>query len=208
MINLAILISGRGSNMESILCALRSGEIKNIRPSVVISNNPDAAGLLIASQKFGIPTEVVIANGLKGWDYDQKIADVLNQYSVMPNNGLVCLAGYMRIVSVELVRQYKMRILNIHPSLLPSFPGLHAQKQAIEYGVKISGCTIHFVDENIDTGPIVLQKSVPVLDSDTEESLSARILEQEHQMYPEAIRLFAEDRIRINRRRISIKDQL
>ena len=192
--------------MEAILDALDSGKIRNIKPSVVISNNPDAAGLRVASQKFGVPTEAVITSGLKGWDYDQKIADVLNQYSVSPHNGLVCLAGYMRIMSINFVRQYKMRILNIHPSLLPSFPGLHAQKQAIEYGVKVSGCTVHFIDENIDTGPILLQKPVAVLDSDTEETLSARILEQEHQIYPEAIRLFSEGKIRINGRKISIED--
>ena len=192
--------------MEAILDALNSGKIRNIKPSVVISNNPDAEGLRIASQKFGVPTEAVITSGLKGWDYDQKIADVLNQYSVSPHNGLVCLAGYMRIMSINFVRQYKMRILNIHPSLLPSFPGLHAQKQAIEYGVKVSGCTVHFIDENIDTGPILLQKPVAVLDSDTEETLSARILEQEHQIYPEAIRLFSDGKIRINGRKISIED--
>ena len=192
--------------MEAILDALNSGKIRNIKPSVVISNNPDAAGLRVASQKFGVPTEAVITSGLKGWDYDQKIADVLNQYSVSPHNGLICLAGYMRIMSINFVRQYKMRILNIHPSLLPSFPGLHAQKQAIEYGVKVSGCTVHFIDENIDTGPILLQKPVAVLDSDTEETLSARILEQEHQIYPEAIRLFSEGKIRINGRKISIED--
>jgi phosphoribosylglycinamide formyltransferase 1 len=128
----------------------------------------------------------------------------LHQHGVTPQLGLVCLAGFMRIISPEFVRRYKMRIMNIHPALLPAFPGLHAQKQALDYGVKITGCTVHFVDEGMDSGPIILQKALPVLQGDNEESLSARILEQEHDLYPEAVRLFCEGRIKIEGRRVSI----
>ena len=204
MVNLGILISGRGSNMDAILAAVKSGEIKNVKPCVVISNKPDAAGLKIASDKYGVPIKVIPANGLKGWDYDQKIVAALQQYGVTSQSDLVCLAGFMRIISAEFVRQYKMKIINIHPALLPSFPGLHAQKQALDYGVRITGCTVHFVDEDVDSGPVILQKAVPVMDGDDEEKLSARILEQEHQLYPEAVRLFGEGRIKVQGRRVSI----
>ena len=205
MLNLGILISGRGSNMDAILSAIKSGRIKNARPCVVISNKPDAAGLKIASEKYGVPTKVVLPNGAKGWDYDQKVVTALQEHGVMPQSGgLVCLAGFMRIISPEFVRHFKMRILNIHPALLPSFPGLHAQKQALDYGARLSGCTVHFVDEGVDSGPVILQRSVPVMDGDTEDSLSARILEQEHQLYPEAVRLFAEGRIKVEGRKVSI----
>lgn len=204
MVNLGILISGRGSNMDAILAAVKSGRIKNVKPCVVISNKPDAAGLKIASEKYGVPTKVIPADGLKGWDYDQKVVAALQQYGVTPESGLVCLAGFMRIISSEFVRQYKMKIINIHPALLPSFPGLHAQKQALDSGVRVTGCTVHFVDEGVDSGPVILQKAVPVLDGDDEEKLSARILEQEHQLYPEAVRLFGEGRIRVQGRRVSV----
>jgi phosphoribosylglycinamide formyltransferase-1 len=204
LINLGILISGRGSNMDAILAAVKSGRIKNVKPSVVISNKPDAAGLKIASEKYGVPTKVIQSDGLKGWDYDQQVVAALQAHGVTPQSGLVCLAGFMRILSPEFVRQYKMSILNIHPALLPSFPGLHAQKQALDYGTKITGCTVHFVDEGVDSGPVILQKAVPVMDGDDEETLSARILEQEHQIYPEAVRLFGEGRIKVQGRRVSI----
>ena len=138
--------------------------------------------------------------------YDRHVEDVLSRYSVTSEDCLICLAGFMRIISPEFVRKYKMRIFNIHPSLLPSFPGLHAQRQAIEYGVKVSGCTVHFVEEGLDSGPILLQRAVSVfVTSDTEESLSARILEQEHILYPEAIRLFCEGKIRFNGQRPSVR---
>jgi phosphoribosylglycinamide formyltransferase 1 len=202
--NLAILISGRGSNMEAILGAIASEKIKNVVPRVVISNKFTAAGLRSASEEFGIPTKVIPDAGLEGWNYDRHVEDVLSQYSVTSEDCLICLAGFMRIISPEFVRKYKMRIFNIHPSLLPSFPGLHAQRQAIEYGVKVSGCTVHFVEEGLDSGPILLQRAVSVLDSDTEESLSARILEQEHILYPEAIRLFCEGKIRFNGRKLLV----
>jgi phosphoribosylglycinamide formyltransferase-1 len=190
--------------MDAILAAAKSGRIKNIKPSVVISNKPDAAGLKIAFEKYHIPTKVIPPNGLKGWDYDQKVVAALQAHGVTPQTGLVCLAGFMRIISPEFVWQYKMRILNIHPALLPSFPGLHAQKQALDAGVRVTGCTVHFVDEGVDSGPVILQKSVPVMDGDDEETLSARILEQEHQLYPEAVGLFCEGRIKMQGRSVSI----
>jgi phosphoribosylglycinamide formyltransferase-1 len=190
--------------MEAILGAIASEKIKNVVPRVVISNKFTAAGLRSASEEFGIPTKVIPDAGLEGWNYDRHVEDVLSQYSVTSEDCLICLAGFMRIISPEFVRKYKMRIFNIHPSLLPSFPGLHAQRQAIEYGVKVSGCTVHFVEEGLDSGPILLQRAVSVLDSDTEESLSARILEQEHILYPKAIRLFCEGKIKFNGRKLLV----
>jgi phosphoribosylglycinamide formyltransferase-1 len=190
--------------MEAILGAIASEKIKNVVPRVVISNKFTAAGLRTASEEFGIPTKVIPDAGLEGWNYDRHVEDVLSQYSVTSEDCLICLAGFMRIISPEFVRKYKMRIFNIHPSLLPSFPGLHAQRQAIEYGVKVSGCTVHFVEEGLDSGPILLQRAVSVLDSDTEESLSARILEQEHILYPKAIRLFCEGKIKFNGRKLLV----
>jgi phosphoribosylglycinamide formyltransferase 1 len=204
LINLGVLISGRGSNMDAILSSIKLGRTRNANPSIVISNKPEAAGLKIASEKYGVTTKVIPSNGLKGWHYDQNVVDTLHQHGVTPHSGLVCLAGFMRIMSPEFVRHYTMRIMNIHPALLPAFPGLHAQKQALEYGVKVTGCTVHFVDEGMDSGPIILQKPVPVLQEDDEETLSARILEQEHELYPEAVRLFCEGKIKIEGRRVSI----
>jgi phosphoribosylglycinamide formyltransferase-1 len=197
MLNLAILISGRGSNMENILKAVKKNKIP-IKPVVVISNKPDAKGLAIA-QKLGVKTEVVESNGLKGanWEYDSKLVAILERYKVTPQNGLICLAGFMRIMSPEFIRHYKGKILNIHPAILPSFPGLHSQRQALEYGVKYSGCTVHFVDEGVDTGPIILQSVVKIKDDDTEESISKRILKQEHRIYPKAVKLVAKGKIKI-----------
>lgn len=205
MINLAILISGRGSNMAAILSSIQRRIIKNVRPSIVISNKSNAPGLRIASEKFNIPAKEIVRNGLKGWDYDQRIVSILRDYGVTPSLGLICLAGFLRIMSPEFVRAYKMRIMNIHPSLLPAFPGLHAQKQAIEYGVKVTGCTVHFVDEGLDSGPIIAQKVVPVFDSDTEETLSSRILKQEHKLYIKSINLFAEGKISLKGRSVLIR---
>lgn len=204
MINLAILISGRGSNMEAILRAIKKKKIP-VKPAIVISNKSDAKGLRIA-QKLGVKTAVVESLGLKGgsWEYDQKLVAALEENNVTPKNGLVCLAGFMRIMSPEFIKHYKGRILNIHPAILPAFPGLHSQKQAVEYGVKYSGCTVHFVDEGVDTGPIILQAIVKVKDSDTEESLSKRILKQEHKIYPKAVRLFAEGKIKTKGRKTAI----
>jgi phosphoribosylglycinamide formyltransferase 1 len=201
MLNLAILISGRGSNMENILKSIKKNKIP-VNPVVIISNKPDAKGLRIA-QKLGVKTEIIESNDLKGgnWEYDSKLVSVLEKYKVTPQNGLICLAGFMRIMSPEFIRHYKGRILNIHPAILPSFPGLHSQKQAIEYGVKYAGCTVHFVDEGVDTGPIILQSVVKVKDDDTEDALAKRILKQEHKMYPKAIKLFAKGKIKIDGRK-------
>jgi phosphoribosylglycinamide formyltransferase 1 len=207
MLNLAILISGKGSNMNAILSAVQEGEIKNVKPSVIISDNPTALGLRRASEIFRLPTKVVLGNKhTKGWDYDKQIVSMLCQHGVTPKSGLVCLAGFMRIISPEFVKRYNMRIMNIHPALLPSFPGLRAQKQAIEYGVKVTGCTVHFVDEGVDSGPIILQKAVRVLDSDTEETLSSKILKEEHKLYPRSVKLFAEDKIQVKGRKIFIQN--
>jgi len=190
--------------MESILKAIRMKKIP-INPAVVISNKPDAKGLKIA-KKLGVKTEVIESKGFKGnrLDYDKKIVSVLKKYGVTPTNGLVCLAGFMRIISPQFVRKYKYRILNIHPAILPAFPGLDAQKQAVDYGAKFSGCTVHFVDEGIDSGPIILQTIVKVKNADTEKVLAKRILTQEHKTYPEAVRLFAEGKIKISGRKTII----
>ena len=201
MLNLAILISGRGSNMENILKSIKKNKIP-VNPSVVISNKSDAKGLEIA-KKLGVKTEVVESNVLKGgsWEYDSKLVTVLEKYKVTPQNGLICLAGFMRIMSSEFIKNYKGRILNIHPAILPSFPGLHSQRHALDYGVKYAGCTVHFVDEGVDTGPIILQSIVKVRDDDTEESLSKRILKQEHKIYPKAVKMFAKGKIKISGRK-------
>lgn len=202
--NLGILISGRGSNMDSILAAIKAGRIPRAKPQIIISNNPDAAGLKMASEKYNVSTKVILPEGLKRQDYDRKMIAALEEADVRQDNGLICLAGFMRIISPEFVGHFKMRILNIHPALLPSFPGLHAQKQAIDYGVKVSGCTVHFVDDGVDSGPIILQRTVPVMEGDTEETLAARILEQEHQAYPEAVRLFTEGRLKVEGRIVRV----
>jgi len=207
MLNIAILISGRGSNMHAILSSHANSTLKNVQPCVVISNKNDAPGLKIAKEEFGIATEVILSNGRKGWEYDKEIISVLKKYDVYPSNGIICLAGYMRILSANFVKEYKLRIFNIHPSLLPSFKGLHAQKQAVDYGVKVSGCTVHFIDDNVDTGPIILQESVPVYDKDTEEDLSNRILQLEHKLYPLAIRLFSEGKLRVEGRKVILLDK-
>ncbi len=206
MLNLAILISGRGSNMEAILKSIKRKKI-HINPAVVIANKPNAAGLKIA-KRLGVRTEVVDSSDYKGKrvEYDKKIISVLNKYGVTPKNGLVCLAGFMRIISPQFVRKYKNRMMNIHPALLPSFPGLDAQEQTIKFGAKFSGCTVHFADEGVDTGPIILQAIIKVKDDDTKESLSKRILLKEHIIYPQAVKLFAENKIKISGRRTIIKN--
>lgn len=187
--------------MEAILKAIKKQKIP-ITPAIVISNNPDAKGLRIA-QRLGVPTEVIPSKGFSGtrWEYDQKIIECLERHKVTPKVGIICLAGFMRIISPEFITKYKNRILNIHPALLPSFPGLHAQKQALDYGVKCSGCTVHFVDSGVDTGPIILQEIVPVKDGDTEESLSRRILAKEHTAYAKAVKMVAEGKVKISGRK-------
>ena len=188
--------------MESILNFLKEGEATNVSPKIVISSKPGVEGLRKAS-KFGIPTYVV-SGKLKGWDYDKEIVSILQKYEVNPDNGLVCLAGYMRLLSSEFVKKYKMRIMNIHPSLLPSFPGLNSQKKALDYGVKVTGCTVHFVDEGLDSGPIIAQKHVAVLDNDTYETLSDRVLEQEHILYPYCVKLFSEKKLLVEGRKVIV----
>ena len=192
--------------MEAILKSIKKKKIP-INPAVVISNKSDAAGLMIA-KKLGVNTEVLDGSEYKGkrLEYDKKLMLILNKYGVTSKNGLVCLAGFMRIISPQFVRKYKNRILNIHPALLPSFSGLQAQEQAIKYGAKYSGCTVHFADEEVDTGPIIIQAVVKVKDSDTEQSLSKRILTKEHEIYPQAVKLFAEGKIKVSGRRTIIKN--
>lgn len=183
--------------MEAILKAIKEKKIP-VNPAVVISSKPDARGISIA-KKLGVKTEVVDSQNFQGdrLEYDKKIIAVLEKYNVTPENGLVCLAGFMRIISPEFIKKYKNRIMNIHPALLPAYPGLHAQRQALEDGAKYSGCTVHFADEKVDHGPIILQATVEVKENDTEETLSERILEQEHKIYPEAVRLFALGKINL-----------
>jgi len=199
---LGILISGRGSNMEAILKTIKNKKIP-IEPAIVISNSSNARGLKIA-KKLGVETEIIVSKGFKGnrWDYDKKIITVLQKHGVTPKNGIVCLAGFMRIISPQFIRKYKNKILNMHPALLPAFPGLNAQKQAIEYGAKYSGCTVHFVDDGVDTGTIIIQSIVKINKNDTEETLTKKILRQEHKIYPEAVKLLAEKKIRVYGRRI------
>lgn len=190
--------------MDAILTAIRQGRLPHAQPILVLSNQPEAHGLAIAREKFGVNTEVLNNNKLKGWKYDKNVVTLFQRYGITPTNGLVCLAGFMRLLSPEFVGLFNYRILNIHPSLLPSFPGLHAQRQALEYGVKVSGCTVHFVDKGLDTGPIIVQKSTPVLPDDTEETLSKRILSDEHLIYPEAVKMVTENRVKISGRTVQI----
>jgi len=190
--------------MKSILNAVQKQNIP-IKPAIVISNKPSAKGLKIA-RKLGIQTEIVESKEFQGtrWEYDQKIIHVLSKYDITPKNSLICLAGFMRILSPEFIKKFKNRILNIHPSILPAFPGLDAQRQAIESGVSHSGCTVHFVDEGVDTGPILVQETVKIKNDDTEETLSKRILTKEHKAYPEAVRLIAEKKISVVGRKVKI----
>lgn len=190
--------------MESILKAIKKKKIP-IKPAVVISNKRDAKGLKIA-EKLGVQIEVIESKGFKGTraEYDKKIIAVLTKHRVTPRKGLVCLAGFMRIISPEFVKKYKNRIINIHPALLPAFPGLNSQKQALEYGAKVSGCSVHFVDAGMDTGPVIIQAVVKINEKDSVESLSKRILNEEHRIYPEAVNLFARKKIRVSGRRTII----
>ena len=200
MINIGVLASGRGTNLQAIIEAVKEGRIEG-KIGIVISDNRDAFALKRAKQN-NIETEYINFKSFKNReDYDKKIMEYLKEKDV----DLVVLAGYMRILSSFFINAYKNKIMNIHPALLPSFPGLHAQRQAVEYGVKISGCTVHFVDEGVDSGPIILQKAVEVKDNDTEELLAERILKEEHQIYPRAIQLFSQGRLVIKGRKVFIK---
>jgi phosphoribosylglycinamide formyltransferase-1 len=200
-VRLGILISGRGSNFEAIANSIARRKL-DAEIAVVISNRASAPGLEIARQR-GIPVRAMASAGLEREAYDTLLIDELLTHEV----DLVCLAGFMRLLSATFVRAFPNRVLNIHPSLLPAFPGLDAQRQALDHGVKITGCTVHLVDEFLDSGPIVIQAAVPVLDADTVETLSARILQQEHSIYPQALQYFADGRVTIEGRRVFIRPE-
>ena len=190
--------------MESILKAIKKQKIP-INPAVVISNKSNAKGLAIA-KKMGVQTVVIDSSKYKGrrLQFDKEIIATLRKYKVTPTNGLICLAGFMRIISPYFIKEYKNKILNIHPALLPAFPGLDAQKQAMEFGAKYSGCTVHFVDEGVDTGPIIIQEIVKIENKDTEKTLTKKILTKEHEIYPKAVELFAKKKLSIKGRRVRI----
>ena len=194
---IGVLLSGRGSNFEALAESVTAGRIPGAEIAVVISNKPDAAGLEKAKTR-GIPARAIASKGLEREVYDRQVAAVLQEYRV----DLICLAGYMRLLSPYFVAAFPERILNIHPSLLPAFPGLESQKQALEHGVKFAGCTVHFVDENLDAGPIILQAVVPVLDNDDERALSERILKEEHRIYSEAVKIVLEGKYHLAGRRV------
>lgn len=198
MLNVGVLASGRGTNLQAILDACARGDIP-ARVAVVVSDNPTAAALERA-RRAGVPAVFVDPRGRKKREFEAEISRILKEHGVE----LVCLAGYMRVLGRSFLEEWEGRVLNIHPSLLPAFPGLEAQRRAWEYGVKVAGCTVHFVVPEVDAGPIVLQAAVPVLGDDTPETLASRILEQEHRIYVEAIRLYAEGRLRVEGRRVII----
>lgn len=201
-LKIGVLVSGRGSNLQAIIDAIESGKVE-ATIAIVISDNKNAYAL-VRAQKYGLKTLFLDPKEFKKReDYDKRIVEHLQQEGVE----LVILAGFMRLLSPYFINAYKFRIMNIHPALLPSFPGLHAQKQALDYGVKVSGVTVHFVDEGCDTGPIILQVAVKVEDDDTVETLAARILEQEHKIYPQAIQLFAEGKLEMRGRIVKIKQK-
>jgi phosphoribosylglycinamide formyltransferase-1 len=194
---IGVLLSGRGSNFEALADSAGADRIPNVEIAIVLSNREGAPGIEKAEQRK-IATRVIPSKGLEREAYDRQVVAVLNEHKV----DLICLAGYMRLLSPYFVASFPERILNIHPSLLPSFPGLESQRQALEYGVKFAGCTVHFVDENLDAGPIVLQAVVAVLDNDTEASLSERILAEEHRIYSEAVKIILEGNYKIAGRRV------
>jgi len=194
---IGVLLSGRGSNFEALADSVAEGRIPGAEIAVAVSNRDGAPGIAKAKER-GIAARVIPSKGLEREVYDRQVVAVLNEHKV----DLVCLAGYMRLLSPFFVASFPNRILNIHPSLLPSFPGLESQRQALEYGVKFAGCTVHFVDENLDAGPIVLQAAVPVRDDDSEETLASRILAEEHRIYTEAVRIVLEGRYKIAGRRV------
>jgi phosphoribosylglycinamide formyltransferase-1 len=196
---LGILLSGRGSNFEAIADNVERGRLA-AEIAVVISNRPEAPGIEIARSR-GLTSLVLPSQGIAREEYDRRLVAELQMNRV----DLVCLAGFMRLLTADFCRAFPLRVLNIHPSLLPAFPGLHAQRQALEHGAKISGCTVHFVDQHLDAGPIVLQAAVPVLDDDTEDTLAARILVEEHRIYSEAVALVLSERWRIAGRRVIAK---
>ncbi len=198
-VNLGVLVSGSGTNLQAIIDAIEKGKL-NAKIQVVFSNVSDAYAMERA-KKHGIKTEFLSHKKFSTREeFDAAVVEILKKYNVE----LVILAGFMRILSPVIIRAFPMKIMNIHPALLPSFPGLHAQKQALEHGVKFSGCTVHFVDEGTDTGPIIIQAVVPIYDSDTEETLRERILKEEHRIFAQAIQLYAEGRLRVEGRRVVV----
>jgi phosphoribosylglycinamide formyltransferase-1 len=197
---IGVLLSGRGSNFEALAESVSAGRIPNAEIAIVVSNKPDALGLERAKSR-GIPSLAIASKGLERETFDRKVVAVLQEHKV----DLICLAGYMRLLSPYFIAAFPQRILNIHPSLLPSFPGLESQKQALDHGVKFAGCTVHFVDENLDAGPIILQAVVPVHDADDEHALSERILKEEHRIYTEAVKLILEGNYKIVGRRVLAK---
>jgi phosphoribosylglycinamide formyltransferase-1 len=199
-VNLGVLVSGSGSNLQSIIDSIARG-LLDADINVVISNNPDAYAL-VRAKKHNIASVIIKHTDFKtGDNCDQKIIDVLKAYSVE----LVVMAGFMRILSPLFLNAFPMKILNIHPAILPAFPGINAQKRAAEYGVKFSGCSVHFADEGVDSGPVIIQAVVPAYDDDTEDTLAARILTEEHRIYPQAIQFYAEGRIEVIGRKVRIK---
>ncbi len=203
MKNIVILISGRGSNMEALIAARDAGNLP-VNIAAVISNRPDAKGLETAA-KSGITTHYIDHKAFAGREaFDAALAECIDGFA--PD--LVVLAGFMRILSEGFVRHYEGRLMNIHPSLLPSFPGLHTHQRALDEGVRIHGCTVHFVTPTLDHGPVIIQAAVPVLDSDSEETLSARVLRQEHQVYPQAVRWFAEGKLTLDKGRVRLAAEL
>jgi len=194
---IGVLLSGRGSNFEALAESISVGRIPNAEIAIVLSNKPGAPGLERANSR-SIPARAIPSKGLERDAYDRQVVAVLHEYKV----DLICLAGYMRLLSPYFVAAFPQRIINIHPSLLPSFPGLESQKQALDYGVKIAGCTVHFVDENLDAGPIILQAVVPIHDTDDEHTLSERILKEEHRIYTEAVKIILEGNYKIAGRRV------
>lgn len=202
-LNLGVLVSGSGSNLQAIIDATEKGFLKS-KISIVISNVPDVYALERAKKHNIISTVINHKDFKNREDFDKKIVETLKKHSV----DLVIMAGFLRVITPVLLDAFPMKILNIHPALLPSFPGLHVQKQALDYGCKFAGCTVHFADKGVDTGPIIIQGVVPILDTDTEESLSKRILSVEHKIYPQAIKLYEEGRIKIVGRRVIIEPPL
>lgn len=198
-LQLGVLASGNGSNLQAIIDAIQAGKL-DADIQVVLSDRPDAYALVRAEKNRIRCLPVHPTNYRSREDYDSAVAELLDDFNV----DVVVLAGYMRIVTNELLKKFPKRVINIHPALLPSFPGLHGQKQALDYGVKYSGCTVHFVDEGMDSGPIIAQRVVPVLDDDTEETLTARILEQEHQVFPEVLQLISEGKVHLQGRKVTI----
>ena len=201
IVNLGVLVSGSGSNLQSIIDNIERGTLP-ARIGIVVSNNPEAFALERA-RKHGIAAVVIEHTGFADREaYDRRVVNTLQAHGVE----LVVLAGFMRVLSPFFLRSFPMRVMNIHPALLPSFPGTHGQRKAFDYGVKFSGCTVHFADEGVDTGPIIIQAVVPVYDADTEDTLSRRILKEEHRIYPQAIRLYAEGKLHVEGRKVRVLD--